>query len=79
MTLQSLARQRLNGCSISLLNIRKFKMKAEEKCLCGYDDQEKRIVCGRHFDIVDLERKRLLIEVNELRAEVQRLSQIARY
>ena len=56
-------------------------MKKSNQCLCGsvYGDKENRVVCGDHFDLVANERDRLLIEVQELRAEVQRLSQIAKY
>lgn len=51
------------------------------QCLCGlvYGEPENRVICGHHFDMVEDERNRLLVEVQELRAEVQRLSQIAKY
>lgn len=56
-------------------------MPKSSQCLCGhvYGEPENRVICGYHFDVVEDERNRLLIEVQELRAEVQRLSQIAKY
>jgi len=56
-------------------------MSEQNQCLCGlsFDDPEKVVVCGNHYNAIIQERDRLVIEVDELRAEVQRLSQIAQY
>jgi len=56
-------------------------MSEQNKCLCGlaFCEPEKIIVCSNYHDAVVRERDRLVIEIDSLRAEVQRLSQIAQY
>jgi hypothetical protein len=50
-------------------------------CLCGFvfGHRDKPVVCGQHHEDLKEENQSLKRQIEELRAEVQRLSQIAQY